>query len=202
MPVRIRRGVAASITSIKLRALPRHRRVAPSATVKGRVTIGDYTYLGGRTEIRGVLSAVEIGRYCSIGRDVKIFSSGQSHVFSGLSTYPFFSLDPAIERRHFNATRRDTVIGHDVWIGSNSIVMAGVTIGHGAVVGAASVVTKDVPPFSIVAGTPAKIIGQRFPADVQERLLDLQWWDLEFAELQRRYPRLVSNNERISVQSL
>lgn len=145
------------ITRWKLGEPAGHRRVAHDCKISGPVTIGDYTYIGGRSEIRAVLSSIDIGRYCSIGRDVKIFSAGQAHRFDGLSTYPFYVIDREVERRHYNVMTPDTTIGNDVWIGSNSIVQAGVTIGDGAVIGAGAVVIRDIPARVVAVGVPARI---------------------------------------------
>ena len=185
------------VTYSRLGARPGHRRVAYNAQVSGPVSIGDYTYIGGRTEIRAVLSPIEIGRYCSIGRDMKIFSSGQAHEFGGLSTYPFFAIDPELDRRNFNAVGSPTLIGNDVWIGSNAVIQAGVTIGDGAVVGASAVVTKDVEPYTIVAGVPARELGRRFDQTTADEVAASRWWQLGYAELKARYPHLVVENRAL-----
>ncbi|WP_310962234.1 CatB-related O-acetyltransferase [Nocardioides marmorisolisilvae] len=190
------------IAATKLRARPRHRRVALTAVVRGSVTIGDYTYIGGYTEIRGTLDDVLIGRYCSIGRGVKIFSSGQAHRFDGLSTFPFFTLFESIDRRHYNVRSGPTVIGHDVWIGSNAIVMAGVRVGNGAVVGAGAVVTRDVPPYAIVAGSPARVVRLRFGDDVIARVQATAWWELPHGVLRARYSKLIESNTAVSDEAM
>lgn len=186
------------VTRWKLGEAPGHRRVAYNAKVSGPVRIGDYTYIGGRSEIRAVLSEIVIGRYCSIGRDVKIFSSGQDHRFDGLSTYPFYVIDPSIDRRYYNVERPDTTIGNDVWIGSNASVMAGVSVGDGAVIGTSSVVTRDVPAFAVVAGTPARQIGTRFEPAVAEAVSRSQWWMLDHHELIARAGILVRENSALN----
>lgn len=195
------RAVAWAVTLLKLRALPGHRRIAVGAVVRGNVTMGDYTYVGAGSEIRGTLTKVSIGRYCSVGRDVKIFSAGQGHDFRGLSTYPFFTLDSALDRRRFNRGTSDTVIGNDVWIGSNSIIMPGVVIGDGAVVGSGAIVTRDIAPFAIVAGIPARSLGERFPPELAKRVQASRWWEMEYSELKRRYSTLISENIAISVEN-
>jgi acetyltransferase-like isoleucine patch superfamily enzyme len=115
-----------------------------------------------------------IGRYCSIARRITI--GAQNHPLRWLSTHPF-QIDPefAIDGLEFETV--PTTIGNDVWIGENAIVMSGVRVGDGAVVAAGSVVTKDAPPYAIVAGAPARAVGQRFPDPVIRRLLDLRWWE-------------------------
>jgi virginiamycin A acetyltransferase len=192
--VRLKRIAWWMVTWRKLGELPRRRKVAFNAQISGPVAVGDYTYVGGRSEIRAVISSIEIGRYCSIGRDVKIFSSGQAHSFDGLSTYPFFLIDNGLDRKRFNPMGTPTIIGNDVWIGSNAVIQSGVQIGDGAVIGAAAVVTRDVAPYAIVAGVPARQIGARFDEDLAAKVTASRWWELDYRALKARYPDLVREN--------
>lgn len=194
----VKRSLWWLVTWNRLGSRPGHRKVAYNAMVTGPVTLGDYTYIGGRTEIRAVLSPIQIGRYCSIGRDVKIFSAGQAHRFEGLSTYPFFVLDNELDRTNFNVVGSATVLGNDVWVGSGAVIQAGVNVGDGAVVGASAVVTKDVPPYSIVAGVPARVIGHRFDTTTAEKVAATRWWDLEYTDLKARYPQLIATNRPVA----
>ena len=153
--------------------------VAEGILTVGRRTTGDpevITYrLAGVGHVGGHVS---IGRYCTFGEEVRILAGG-SHRTDWVSTYPFrdaFDLPGKFEDGH-PAPTGDTSIGHDVWVGREALVLAGVTIGHGAVIGARSVVTKDVAPYTIVAGNPARVIRARFAPDQVERLLELAWWD-------------------------
>ncbi|QGZ32173.1 antibiotic acetyltransferase [Stutzerimonas stutzeri] len=117
-----------------------------------------------------------VGRFCSIGNGVMIGLERYTHPADWLSSNPFmYSADSA---EHYTPNSTSAVIGHDVWIGLDAIVMDGVRIGTGAIIATRSVVTKDVPPYAIVAGTPAKIIGYRFDEALRERLLESRWWDL------------------------
>ena len=121
-----------------------------------------------------------IGRYCSIADDVTIFLGG-NHRSDWVSQYPFPALamffpDAAGIPGH-PATKGDVRIGSDVWLGDGCTILSGVTIGDGAAVGARAVVARDVPPYAVVAGNPARVIRTRFPDDVIARLLRLRWWD-------------------------
>lgn len=167
---------------------------APAVLEAGRYDvdfIGAYTYLGGRAaDFRNIAS---IGRFCAIAAQV-VTGQGE-HPTGFLSAHPMFTGSPfalADEWRERNRHHIEkaacalaealkgrtakTVIGNDVWIGEGVFLRAGVTIGHGAVIGARAVVTSDVPPYAIVAGTPARVIRYRFEPEVIERLLDLAWW--------------------------
>jgi len=123
-----------------------------------------------------------IGRFCAIAEGAKFVMNGANHAMSGFSTYPFNifgsgweeGFDPASWSQEL---RGDTVVGNDVWIGMEALIMPGVTIGHGAIVAARAVVSRDVPPYSIVAGNPAKVVKTRFDPETVERLLAVAWWD-------------------------
>lgn len=133
--------------------------------------VGAYTYVRDGSRLGAGVHA--IGRYCSIAPGA-VIGDGQ-HRLDRLSTHPFVDSHGA-DRTSHNPDTRKTVIGNDVWIGANAIVMRGVVVGDGAVIGAGAVVTRDVPPYAIVAGVPAKILRHRFPPPTVERLLKLQWW--------------------------
>jgi virginiamycin A acetyltransferase len=174
---------------IKMRASPilfEHNAIMSSDVISKSMAsfIGANSYMNNLGYIR---DDVFIGRFCSIGRRVTIAAGG--HYMGGLSTSPLLSSGP--EKRNYNTEEakymnfcektdqsRFTVIRSDVWIGDGAIVMPGVTIGVGAVIGANSVVTKDIAPYAIVGGAPAKHIRFRFPKEVCEKLLESQWWDL------------------------
>jgi virginiamycin A acetyltransferase len=123
--------------------------------------------------------------------------NGANHLTEGLSSYPFavFGGDwaRAMEGKIY-PNRGDIVVGNDVWLGYKSVVMSGVTIGDGAIIGAYSVVTKDVPPYAIVGGNPAKIIRKRFLDSDIERLLTLAWWDWDFDRISRNVQHLTGSN--------
>ena len=123
-----------------------------------------------------------IGKFCSIACGAKFLFNSANHTLSSLSTYPFplFFEEWGLEKRNVAASwdnKGDIVIGNDVWIGSEAVIMAGVTIGDGAIIGARAVVTKDVPPYTVAGGIPAKPIKKRYPEETIAALSELKWWD-------------------------
>lgn len=123
-----------------------------------------------------------IGKFCSIACGAKFLFNSANHSLTSLSTYPFpiFFEEWGLERAQVTRAwdhKGDIVIGNDVWIGYEAVILAGVTIGDGAIIGTRAVVTKDVPPYTIVGGVPAKPIRKRFPGDTIAALLALRWWD-------------------------
>ena len=153
-----------------------------------RMEIGDFSYFthsGTVEETAGILAPylfptsrekLVIGRYAQIARGSYFISSDANHPMDGFTTYPFRIFKPETFG-YPDLPYRDTIVGHDVWIGHNATIMSGVTIGHGAIVAAESVVTRDVPPYAIVGGNPARLIRMRFSDTVIERLLKIAWWD-------------------------
>ena len=123
-----------------------------------------------------------IGKFCSIACGAKFLFNSANHTLHSLSTYPFplffeqWGLDKADVAQAWD-NRGDITVGNDVWIGYEAVILAGVTIGDGAIVGARAVVTKDVPPYTIVGGVPAKPIRRRFPDETVARLEAIQWWN-------------------------
>ncbi len=123
-----------------------------------------------------------IGKFCSIACGAKFIFNSANHTLSSLSTYPFplFFEEWGLKREEVTDSwdnKGDIVIGNDVWIGYEAVIMAGVTIGDGAIIGTRAVVTKDVPPYTIVGGVPARMIRKRFPDETIKELLKIRWWD-------------------------
>ncbi|MDE7455902.1 MAG: CatB-related O-acetyltransferase [Prevotella sp.] len=140
-----------------------------------------------------------IGRFCSIACGAKFIFNCANHSLRSLSTYtfPLFFEEWDLPKSDVATAwdnKGDIVIGNDVWIGYDTVIMAGVTIGDGAIVGARAVVTKDVEPYSIVGGVPAREIRKRFAPDVVQRLLELRWWDWPVDKIQRSIHDIQSGN--------
>lgn len=146
------------------------------------VTIGDYTYIA----VNSRVSLTSIGKFCSIG---PYFLCGWGiHPVNGISTSPTFYSSTAYNGFSLSTTdkieeRKQIKIGNDVFIGANVTILDGVIISDGAIVAAGATVTKNVPPYAIVAGVPAKIIKYRFEEDVIQELLNIKWWDWEQEKL-------------------
>ena len=134
-----------------------------------------------------------IGKFCSIACGTKFLFNCANHTLKSLSTYTFPLFYEEWELKKSNITtawdnKGDIVIGNDVWIGYETVIMAGVHIGDGAIIAARAVVTKDVPPYTIVGGTPAKEIRKRFDAEVIQQLFMLKWWDWSADKIRKCLP--------------
>ncbi|WP_431311077.1 CatB-related O-acetyltransferase [Methylobacterium nigriterrae] len=158
-------------------------------------SIGAYSY--GRPKVRFPESgrSLTIGRYCSIADKVEILLGGD-HRLDWASTYPFAAMRGlwrgAEAPDDYHASRGDVIIGNDVWLGSGCMILSGVTVGHGAVVAARAVVARDVPPYAVVAGNPARVVRHRFAPEMVAALVETAWWDLPHAEVSRLVPLLQS----------
>ncbi len=176
--------------------IPMHPRVGflRSLVTAPNIIVGDYTYYDDpdgpdNFQSKCVLHHYEfigdrliIGKFCAIAEGARFIMNGANHAMSGFSTYPFNIFGQGWEKGFDPVTwekelRGDTVIGHDVWIGMEAVIMPGVQIGHGAIVAARSVVTRDVPPYAIVAGNAARVVKTRFDRQTVRRLLAVAWWD-------------------------
>lgn len=157
------------------------------------ILVGDYSYYDDpdgpeHFESRCVLyhfpfvgDRLVIGKFCALARGVKFIMNGANHALGGFSTYPFSIFgngweiaEPPPEALPYKG---DTVIGNDVWLGYDSLVMPGVKIGDGAIVAARSVVVSDVPAYAVVGGNPSRVLRQRFSAEVTSELQTIRWWD-------------------------
>lgn len=163
---------------------------------QGVVEIGPHTYGAPRVDIyKGSPARVVIGPYCSISRGVVLVTGGV-HPVAWVSTYPFrIKWDmPGAYRDGTPETRGDIRIGPDVWIGTDAMIMSGVTVGPGAIIAARSVVTRDVPAYGLVVGVPAKLVRHRFSDAQIESLLKIQWWNWPEEKVRDAVPLLCSSN--------
>jgi virginiamycin A acetyltransferase len=140
-----------------------------------------------------------IGKFCSIACGAKFLLTSANHTARSLSTYPFpiFFEEWELDKKDIASAwdnKGDIVIGSDVWIGYEAVILSGVRIGDGAVVGARAVVTKDVPPYTVVGGVPAKEIRKRFDNDTVEKLLRLRWWDWPYERIKAALPQIMSGD--------
>jgi virginiamycin A acetyltransferase len=192
----------------RLHPLPHTDRVVflkPVVAGHEKIEVGDYTYYddpGDPTAFaeQNVLYAygperLVIGRYCALAEGVRFVMAGANHPMLGPSTFPFgiFGGDWAettMDLVMSAPSRGDTVVGSDVWLGYRALVMPGVTIGHGAIVAAGSVVAADVPPYAIAGGNPARVLRMRYEEADVERLLRAAWWDWP-AELVTEHARAI-----------
>jgi hypothetical protein len=161
---------------------------------------GDYTYGNPEVLFKGY-GKFKIGKYCSIGPEVSVVL-GVGHMSNWITTYPFVTLrnapipKPSIHEMANNPKLKnpDVVVGNDVWIGYGETLLGGVTVGDGAVLGARALITKDVPPYAIVGGVPAKVIRYRFHPEEIEKLLESKWWDLPDEEVNELVPYLLTSD--------
>ena len=140
-----------------------------------------------------------IGKFCSIACGVKFLFNSANHTMNSLSTYPFpiFFEEWDLRKKDITSAwdnKGDINIGNDVWIGYEAVIMAGVTISDGAIIGARAVVTKDVPPYTIVGGVPAKPINKRYGNKTITKLLKIQWWNWEREKIKKHIDAIKSGD--------
>lgn len=163
------------------------------------IIVGDYTYYDDFEDVQNFEKNVKylfdfigdkliIGKFCMIASDVTFIMNGANHLTDAISTYPFAIFgngwENAMEGKTY-PSKGDTVIGNDVWIGHKVTIMPGVNIGDGAIIATGAVVTKDVAPYSIVGGNPAKELKKRFPDEEISQLLEIKWWDWDVDRITR-----------------
>jgi virginiamycin A acetyltransferase len=172
------------------------------------IIVGDYTYYDDFEDVHNFEKNVKyhfdfigdkllIGKYCMIASGVTFIMNGANHLTEAISTYPFAIFGNGWEHAMEGKTyphKGDIVIGNDVWIGYNATIMAGVTIGDGAIIATNATVVKDVPPYAVVGGNPAQTIKYRFDDATIAALLKIQWWHWDAAKITRNLQALTGND--------
>lgn len=149
--------------------------IHPDSYISGNVFIDDHTNINGPAYIVATKNCpVRIGKYCAIGNNFRVRVADHNMEYANIQARLHKRLN--FKSIHTKC-KRGVYIGNNVWIGDNVIILADVTVGDGAVIGAGAVVTKDIPPFAIAVGVPAKVIKKRFPDNIIQDLLDIKWWD-------------------------
>jgi len=181
-----------------------------------KIEVGDYTYYddpGDPTawEQDNVLYAygperLVIGRYCALAEGSRFVMAGANHAMLGPSTFPFGIFggswaETTMDLVMSAPSRGDTVVGHDVWLGYRTLVMPGLTIGHGAVIAAGSVVVSDIPPYAIAGGNPARVLRMRYDEDDVARLLRATWWDWP-VELVTQHARAIMSGTPAELEAI
>lgn len=190
--------------------LPHHNKLCFLKNIikNPNIEVGDYTYYDDFEDVHNFEKNVKyhfdftgdkliIGKFCMIASGASFIMNGANHLTKAISSYPFAIFgngwEHAMDGKSY-PTKGDTIIGNDVWIGHNATIMAGVTIGDGAIIAANSTVVKDVEPYSIVGGNPAKEIKKRFSEDEIARLLDLKWWNWPIEKITANVGNLTGND--------
>ncbi|HRK24702.1 MAG TPA: CatB-related O-acetyltransferase [Beijerinckiaceae bacterium] len=168
-------------------------------------SIGDHSYGAPKVRFAEGGGGLTIGKYCSIADQVEIFLGG-NHRSDFVTTYPFGSFrkdwPDAQDLPSPARGRGDVIIGHDVWIGFGALILSGVRIGNGAVIGARSVVSRDVPAYTIVAGSPARVLRPRFSPGFIEQLQEVAWWDLPDKSVGKLARVLQSDRIEVAIEAI
>ncbi|CAE6831016.1 CatB-related O-acetyltransferase [Xanthomonas arboricola pv. corylina] len=162
-------------------------RIAPLLSDDSRISVGRFTYGTPSFKVWSKDESISIGAFCSIADGVLIFGGGE-HRSDWVTTFPLRIAfgDPLAGHDGHPASKGPTRIGNDVWIGHGATVLSGVTVGDGAIIGAQAVVARDVPPYAVVGGNPAKVVRHRFSPDQIRHLLAIRWWDWPIEEIHAR----------------
>lgn len=173
------------------------------------IVVGDYTYYDDPEDSEGfernvlyhfpfIGDRLVIGKFCAIARGAKFIMNGANHKVSGISTYPFQIFGNGWEKVMPQPGdlpyKGDTVIGNDVWIGYDALIMPGVHIGNGAIVSSRAVVVQDVPAYAVVGGNPARVLKERFAPEVVQVLESIAWWDWPIEAITEHLPLIVAGD--------
>lgn len=175
------------------------------------IIVGDYTYYDDTDDVmnfqKNILYHFDfigdkliIGKFCQIAMGIRFIMNGAQHDMTGFSTYPFKAFGDVWDNVPLSPTiKGDTVIGNDVWIGNSVTIMPGINIGNGAIIATNSVVTKNVAPYSVVGGNPAKLIRFRYDEETIQLLLKLKWWDWPIEKITSHVNDIVTGNRELLV---
>jgi len=174
-------------------------------TLKNKnIIVGDFSYFGDTDFESHVTHHYDfcgdrliIGKFCQIAKGVEFIMNGANHQMNAVLTFPFYMFEgweQAVPPLAELPMKGDTIVGNDVWIGQNATILPGVHIGDGAIIGANSTVGRNVEPYSIVVGNPAKMIKKRFDVELIDILLKLKWWDLPIEDINKLIPILSDSN--------
>lgn len=177
--------------------------IKPAVTSKN-IIVGDFSYIADSDFESHVTHHYEwlgdkliIGKFCQIGAGVEFVMNGANHQMNSVSTFPFYTLagwDMSPPAAKDLPLKGDTVIGSDVWIGQNAVILPGVHIGDGAIIGANSIVGSNVEPYTIVVGNPARVLRKRFDYELIDLLLAFRWWDKSIEEINELIPLLTCSD--------
>ena len=181
-------------------------------TVKNpNIIVGEFTYIADADFERHVSHHYDfigdkliIGKFCQIASGVEFVMNGANHQMNAVSTFPFYTLegwDMAPPKSEDLPLKGDTVIGNDVWIGQNAVILPGVRIGDGAIIGANSVVGSSIEPYTVAVGNPARPVRKRFDEELISLLLSFRWWDRSIPEINSLIPLLTCGDlERVKAE--
>lgn len=191
------RGLARRVRGSSAQHLPPATRLDEREDLSA-YEIGRYSWGHLTLSSRGPGTTLKVGQFCSFAHGTHIILGGE-HRSDFVSTYRFPAYAPFKETHQHLAedtsiTKGAVVIGNDVWLGHQTLVLSGVTIGDGAIIGAGSVVRHDVPPYAVVAGNPARVAGFRFPPEQIEALLELKWWDWPIEKISSHLDQFMSED--------
>src|SRR3990167_5957126 len=173
------------------------------------IIVGDYTYYDDPDDVHNFLKNILyhfdfvgdkliIGKFCQIATGVRFIMNGGNHDINGFTTFPFRAFGNEWKDVQLRPeSKGDTIIGNDVWLGNSVTIMPGIKIGDGAIIATNSVVTKDVPPYSIVGGNPAKLIRERFDSETTQALLNLKWWDWPIEKITKYANEIATGNKSV-----
>lgn len=182
--------------------------IQPTIT-RPNIIVGEFSYFAGENFEAQVTHHYDfigdkliIGKFCQIGAGVEFVMNGANHPMNGVSTFPFYifagfpQTPPPVNELPIKG---DTVVGNDVWIGQNAVILPGVQIGDGAIIGANSVVGCDIPPYHITLGNPARCLRKRFDDELIDLLLQLKWWHKDIKQIQALIP-ILSETDREKIK--